>query len=251
MVPLNLVARLETIPASQIGVSSSGHVTQYRGQLMKLIGMDGAEGAAPIQAMQPVLVFADGSRSMGLMVDSIIDVVHGRLHVELGSGRAGVLGTAVIAGQAADVLDTGHWLTLAWKDWFAAGSLSGERKQVLVVEDSDFFRQLLVPALSAAGFGVTAARGATEAIALRDAGLMVDAIVSDIEMPDMDGLEFARLVRQGGPWSGTPMIALSAHDGPSDSSRAREAGFSSYVQKSQRTALIESLRACLSHAEMA
>ncbi len=251
VVPLNLVARLETIPAAQIETSSSGHVTQYRGQLMKLIAMDGDDGAVAIQAMQPVLVFADGFRSMGLMVDSIIDVVHGRLHVELGSGRAGVLGTAVIGGQAADVLDTGHWLTLAWQDWFAAGPLAGERKRVLVVEDSDFFRQLLVPALSAAGFGVTAARGAAEAIALRDGGLLVDAIVSDIEMPDMDGLEFARVVRQGGAWAATPMIALSGHDGPHDGDRAREAGFSTYVQKSQRTALIESLRACLLHSEMA
>ncbi len=242
-VPLNLVARLETIPASRIERSGGGLVTQYRGQLMKLIAMDdGAATGEPMQETQPVLVFADGARSMGLMVDSIIDVVHGRLHVELGSARPGVLGTAVVAGQAADVLDTGHWLMLAWRDWFAAAPRESGRPGLLVVEDSDFFRQLLVPALSAAGYEVTAAGSAAAALALRDGGLAVDAIVSDIEMPDMNGLAFARAVRQGGAWAGVPMIALSAHDGPAEGAQALAAGFSAYVQKSQRTALLEALR---------
>jgi len=246
-VPLSLVARLETLDAGRIESSSGGHVTQYRGQLMKLIGMTGdAGGEHQVKPSQPVLVFADGTRSMGLMVDSIIDVVHGRLHVELGSSRAGILGTAVIGGQAADVLDTGYWLTLAWKDWFATGAKpSGKRPRVLVVEDSDFFRQLLVPALSAAGYDVTAAGSAEQALRLCQTGVQVDAIVSDIEMPDMTGIEFARQVRQGGAWAEIPMIALSAHGGTDDSRRAREAGFSAYVQKSERAVLIDSLRCCL------
>ena len=241
-VPLNLVARLETIQASRIERSSGGLVTQYRGRLMKLIGLEDA--GAPQEA-QPMLVFADGPRSMGLLVDTIVDVVHGRLHIELGSARPGVLGTAIVAGQAADVLDTEYWLTLAWRDWFAAGPREGGCRRVLVVEDSDFFRQMLVPALSAAGFEVSAAGSAAAALALRDGGLAVDAIVSDIEMPDMDGLAFARAVRQGGAWAATPMIALSAHDGPADDAKALAAGFCAYVQKSQRTALVEALRGCL------
>ncbi len=254
-VPLNLVARLETIPLDRIEQSAGGPVTQYRGQLMKLIAIeDGApprdapDPDAPTQDTQPVLVFADGARSMGLMVDSIIDVVHGRLHIELGSARAGVLGTAIVAGQAADVLDTGHWLMLAWRDWFAAAPREAARRRVLIVEDSDFFRQLLVPALSAAGYEVTAAGSAAAALALRDGGLGVDVIVSDIEMPDMNGLAFARAVREGGAWAATPLIALSAHDGAAEEAQALAAGFSAYVQKSQRTALIEALRACVAPA---
>ena len=75
---------------------------------------------------------------------------------------------------------------------------------------------------------------------------MVDAIVSDIEMPDIDGLAFVRIVRQGGPWADLPMIALTARSGSMDAEAGRDAGFTDYVQKMQREALIESLRQCLS-----
>jgi two-component system chemotaxis sensor kinase CheA len=257
-VPLSLVARLEDIPVSKIECSASGYVTQYRGKLMPLISMDqdqftlgaantdGAESGAASSANQPVLVFADGEHSMGLMVAEIVDVVHDRLRIELGGVRPGLLGTAVVAGQAADVLDTGHWLTLAWRDWF--GGEHGPRAvrpRVLVVEDSDFFRQLLVPTLSAAGYDVTAAASGAEALRLRDAGLMVEAIVSDIEMPDMDGLALAQAIRQSGPWADLPMIALTSHGGASEAERGRDAGFTDYVQKMQREALMESLRQCL------
>jgi two-component system chemotaxis sensor kinase CheA len=255
-VPLNLVARLEDIPHSKIERASSGYVTQYRGKLMPLISMDmgfsltsGGDGQGDEnEPTQPVLVFADRDHSMGLMVDAIVDVVHDKLRIEIGGSRPGILGTAVIAGQAADVLDTSHWLTQAWQDWFGgeAGADKAARRRVLVVEDSDFFRQLLVPTLSAAGYDVTSASSAAEALRLRDRGLMIDAIVSDVEMPDMDGLAFAREVRKAGAWTELPMIALTGRGGIGDADKGRDAGFTDYVQKMQREALLESLRQCLS-----
>jgi two-component system chemotaxis sensor kinase CheA len=244
-VPLSLVSRLEEIERSKIERSGGGYVTQYRGKLMPLIGMgDGAPtgGDAP----QAVLVFADGARCMGLMVDTIVDVVHDRLNIELASGRPGLLGTAVVAGQAAEVLDTSYWLTLAWRDWFGnAQSANTRPRRLLIVEDSEFFRQLLVPALAAAGFEVTAAGSGAEALRLRDHGLEVDAIISDIEMPDMDGLAFARVVREGGAWAHLPLIALSGRSSPADEARGREAGFSDYCHKFDRETLMESLKQSL------
>ncbi len=67
---------------------------------------------------------------------------------------------------------------------------------------------------------------------------MFDVIVSDITMPDMDGLDFARAVRAGGLWARLPMIALSARTEPADIEAGRDAGFTDYVAKFQREALI-------------
>jgi two-component system chemotaxis sensor kinase CheA len=245
-VPLGLVARLEDIPRDKIEISCGSPVTQYRGKLMPLVAMsDSLDAEKP---RQPVLVFNDGDRTMGLMVDEIVDVVEDRLHIELSGARAGMLGSAVINGVATDVIDTGYWLTQAWQDWFhraPEADTSAPPRHVLIVEDSDFFRQLLTPILGAAGYRVTAASSAAEALRLREAGTLFDVIVSDIAMPDMDGLDFARAVRANGVWSKLPMIALSARADPADIEAGRDAGFTDYVAKFQRDALMTSLQQCL------
>ncbi len=245
-VPLGLVARLEDIPRDKIETSCGASVTQYRGKLMPLVPLAGNLDIT--KPRQSVLVFNDGDRSMGLMVDEIVDVIEDHLKIELSGSRPGLLGTAVIGGLATDVIDTGHWLMLAWQDWFHGAAQSTEldkTRRVLVVEDSNFFRQLLTPILGAAGYRVTAASSAAEALRLRETGTMFDVIVSDITMPDMDGLDFARTVRAGGPWAALPMIALSSRAEPRDIEAGRDAGFTDYVAKFQREALIASLQQCL------
>jgi two-component system chemotaxis sensor kinase CheA len=248
-VPLGLVARLEDIPRATIEMSCGAPVTQYRGKLMPLMSI-GADTNLD-RPTQPLLVFAEGGRTMGLMVDEIIDVVEDRLHIELTGARPGLLGSAVIGGQAADVLDTGYWLMQAWQDWFRSappqGSAPGQQ-HILLVDDSDFFRQLIVPTLNAAGLRVTAVNSAAEALRLRENGSRFDAIVSDIEMPDMDGLQFARAVRAGGPWVDVPLIAMTGHSDPHHADIGRQAGFNDYVAKFEREALVASLRASLAEA---
>ena len=133
-----------------------------------------------------MLVFTDRDRTMGLMVDEIIDVVEDRLDIELSGARPGLLGTAVIAGHATDVIDTGYWLTQAWHDWFHGGGHAGERQRD--APRAGGRGQRLLPPVAGADAGrrrlrVTAAASAAEALRLRDAGVMFDAIVSDIEMP--------------------------------------------------------------------
>ena len=251
-VPLGLVARLEHIPRKRIESSAGQPVTQYRGRLMPLVALSGAIDRE--RESHPVLVFSDvdrgvgRDRAMGLVVDEIVDVAEDTLRVELSGDRPGLLGTAVIDGRATDVIDTVYWLRQAFQDWFGAGTGAGRARgasRVLVVEDSDFFRNLLVPALSAAGYEVTAASDAAQALRLREAGAVFDAIVSDIEMPDMDGLEFIRRVRAEGAWTDLPVIALSGRADPEAIDAGRDAGFTDYVEKFERDALLASLRQCL------
>jgi two-component system chemotaxis sensor kinase CheA len=207
----------------------------------------------------PVLVFTDvdrglgRDRSMGLVVDEILDVAEDHLRVELSGEQPGLLGTAVIAGKATDIIDTSYWLRRAFNDWFSrAGAprrgVKAEPPRLLVVEDTDFFRHLLVPALSAVGYEVTAVADAAHALRLRDAGVMFSAIVSDIEMPEMDGLAFVRKLRAEGPWSHLPVIALTAHSRPEDIEAGRAAGFTDYVEKFERDALLASLQQCLAQS---
>ncbi len=115
-----------------------------------------------------------------------------------------------------------------------------------MVEDSLFFRELVVPALAATGFEVVAVDSPAAALGLRDRGEMFDAILSDIEMPGMDGFAFARAVREGGPWRDLPLVALTGRTDAEAVERGRQAGFTDYVAKYEREALLGALQQCLS-----
>ncbi|CAH2604014.1 Signal transduction histidine kinase CheA [Rhodovastum atsumiense] len=249
-VPLSLVSRLEDIASERIEISAGQPVVQYRGRLMPLVPLAGAlDRTKPRHA---VLVFNDVDRGlgrdrcMGLVVDEILDVVEDRMSIELSGDRPGLLGTAVLAGRATDVIDTAYWLTRAAGDWFRNdGSGVARAGRLLVVEDSDFFRNLLIPALSAEGYEVVGCDGPSRALQLREAGAMFDAIISDIEMPDMHGLDFVRRLRAEGPWASLPVIALSGRVCDAEVTAGRAAGFTDYVGKFDRPALMASLRQCL------
>ena len=248
-VPLGLVSRLEHIPHDRIEGTAGRYVTQYRGQLMPLVCLDPSQAlGAPTSRSgmdQQVLVFTEAGRSMGLAVDEILDVVTERLHVELSGAPPGVLGTAVVAGRATEVLDAGYWLMQAGQDWFFPAAKSESPARILCVEDSDFFRQMLIPMLSAAGYQVSTVSSAERALALQDAGVRFDAIISDIEMTGLGGLDFARRVRAGGTWAKLPLVALSARAAPADIAAGRAAGFTDYVTKLDRAALLSALQRCL------
>jgi two-component system chemotaxis sensor kinase CheA len=250
-VPLNLVSRLETVDRKAIEYSGDQPMTQYRGQLMPLVGMGAASGGGAGGGTQPVLVFADGNRVMGLMVDEIVDVVEDYLRVELSTSQAGFLGTAIVQGRATDLLDTSFWLKRAFKDWFGSNATSrAEPRQVLVVEDSAFFRSLIIPALSAEGYHVTAVDNPVAALALRTAGRSFDLILSDIEMPEMDGIAFVREIRAGGAWANLPVLALSSSSSAKAIALGRAAGFDNYISKFDKAILLEAVAEALSSARV-
>ena len=122
--------------------------------------------------------------------------------------------------------------------------LAGRR--VLIVDDSAFFRNMLKPLLSSAGYHVTTAASADEALQLRDRGMRFDLILSDIEMPGLSGVDFAREVRGDERWQATPLVALSSLTAEAHVREGRDAGFNQYVAKFDRTRLLEAVARQLS-----
>ncbi|MBR0737478.1 hybrid sensor histidine kinase/response regulator [Bradyrhizobium liaoningense] len=240
-VPLGLVTRLEELPADKIEFSNGRYMVQYREQLMPLVAMEGVTIAS--QGAQPILVFADDGRSMGLVVDEIIDIVEERLNIEVGGSSQGILGSAVIKGQATEVIDVGHFLPMAFADWFTRKEMkpSMHSQSVLLVDDSAFFRNMLAPVLKAAGYRVRTAPTAQEGLAALRAQSF-DVVLTDIEMPDMNGFEFAEVIRSDNNLGAMPIIGLSALVSPAAIERGRQAGFHDYVAKFDRPGLIAALK---------
>jgi len=241
-VPLALVTRLEEIAVDKIELSNGRYMVQYRDQLMPLVQMEGVNLQS--SGTQPILVFADDGRSMGLVVDEIIDIVEERLNIEVAGSHAGILGSAVIKGQATEVIDVGHFLPMAFADWFSRKEMrpSVGAQAVLLVDDSAFFRNMLAPVLKAAGYRVRVAAGAQEGLVALRSGQSFDVVLTDIEMPEMNGFEFAETIRADQHLSQIPIIGLSALVSPAAIERGRIAGFHDYVAKFDRPGLIAALK---------
>jgi two-component system chemotaxis sensor kinase CheA len=241
-VPLSLVTRLEEIDWRRIEISDGRHLVQYRDQLMPLLRIDTAT-ALKQDGAQPILVFSANGRSMGLVVDEIVDIVEDRLDIEVASNRPGVLGYAVVKGNTTEIVDVGHFLPQAFEDWFRRrGDSAPAARTVLLVDDSAFFRDMLAPLIKAAGYAVTAVGSAAEALAALQAGARFDLVVTDVDMPEMDGFALAETMRATPASAGIPIIALATMVSPEAIERGRAVGFHDFVAKFDRTGLIAAIK---------
>ncbi len=251
-VPLSLVARLEEIDLGKVERNHDQFLVRYRGQSMPLVRI-GSSGELGKEGYQPVVVFANGGRPLGLVVDEIVDIVEGHMAIELAGSRPGCLGSTTIAGQSTDIVDVGYYLSQAYGQWLGVerrtGGGSGNMGRVLLVEDSPFFRDFLSPLLTTAGYEVTAVEGATEALELCAAGKNYDVIVSDIELAQMDGFKFAETVKQSTNWRETPLVGLHSHADPSDMARGRPVGFDHYVARSDKNAVLRAIQSNLTQVK--
>ncbi|MGC2475894.1 MAG: chemotaxis protein CheW [Candidatus Sulfotelmatobacter sp.] len=111
-IPLSLVARLEEFPASAIEMAGSQEVMQYRGQIMPLLRLSSVVGgtatpapSAGIEDRLQVVVYSEAGRSVGLVVDRIVDIVDEKLVVQTPAERRGILGSSVVQKRVTDLLD--------------------------------------------------------------------------------------------------------------------------------------------------
>ena len=225
--PLSLVTRLEEIDASTFEMTSRGLVVQYRGRLMPLAA---AGGDIRREGRQPMLVFSQGTAVVGLAVDAILDIVEDALDIQLSGENPGVLGTAVLKGKSTEIIDVGYYLSQAEPAWAVAATradVKSDRKRILLVESHPFFRNLLAPIVSAAGYDVTVAESLDEARARLAAGAVFDVVLADADGAEMDEVPGAQVI---------PM-----------SSRRDTAA----VPKSDRHALLDAIQRALHRGEAA
>jgi two-component system cell cycle response regulator DivK len=101
---------------------------------------------------------------------------------------------------------------------------------VLIVDDNEKNRKLARDVLRAAGLQTIEAANGGKAIALA-AECLPDVILLDLRLPDMDGTEVARTLRDRAQTARIPVVALSALRYAGDSDRLLAAGFSGYLEK--------------------
>ncbi len=107
-IPLSMVARLEEFKQSELERSGDQDMVQYRGEIMPLIYLNETfrpgETVTQSDPMQAV-VYTDNGRSVGLVVDRILDIVEEQIKMKRSAKKPGILGTLVVQGRVTDLID--------------------------------------------------------------------------------------------------------------------------------------------------
>jgi chemotaxis protein histidine kinase CheA len=232
-------------------------VVVRHGETLPLLDLGTALGVDGEREATAAVVVRHGDRQIAWAVDGL----EGELELvvkDLGSflGRPPVISGATIDGDGTVVclIDLRELSEDPTKHTAASyGSIAGDeevavgldqaRPRVLVVEDSVGVRELERAILEGAGYEViTAVDGAEGAAKLQETP--ADLVLSDVEMPGMDGYQLTRTIRRTRGWEQVPVVIMTSRASEDDQRAGLEAGASAYLLKTEfdQAELVETVR---------
>jgi two-component system, chemotaxis family, sensor kinase CheA len=235
-IPLAFIGRLEEFERAKIEDAGGKAVTQYRGKLMPILGYAGMDGLGP-ESRQPVLVFHQEEREIGMAVDEIVDVVEAAFTIDTTHATAGSVGAAIIDGKAVDIIDVSELVAPEHAQQNSPGPAAGP--DVLVVESSEFFRALFAPLLQNAGYTINVVpslAAARYAISKGKPGV----IVLDLDQPGEEAFTFVKelsdeMARPPG------VVGAVTRGGSRVIQKAKTAGLNDLVGKFDRQGLLAAI----------
>jgi two-component system chemotaxis sensor kinase CheA len=212
---------------------------EVRGRSIALAGL--AElldpAAAPPAPRAPAVVLASSGKRIAVACDALLgeeEVVVKPLGPLL-SSLSLYQGAAILGdGRIALLVDPAVLMRAsAGRRGGAAAPVEAEPSapKVLVVEDSLTIRELQRSILEAAGYRVQTARGGRDALTYIDRDDGIDLVVTDVEMPDMDGIELTETIRAHATRSTLPVVIVTSLGDEGDQRRGIEAGADAYMVK--------------------
>jgi two-component system chemotaxis sensor kinase CheA len=236
VLPALYVDRVLLPDLSDVGRLEGKEVVEIGGETLSAIDLQAVLGmpAQPV-GQRPIVVLGHGHRRRGIVVDEVIEerefVLQG-LGWNLESVR-GVAGSAVLdGGDIVLVLDAPAMIEGLEGNYSGRviEAVSGCQRRILVVDDSVTSRTLEKNILASAGYEVLVAIDGVDAWKVLESEA-IDLVISDVEMPNMDGLALTRKIRQVERHASLPVILVTSRGGPEDRLAGAEAGADAYVVK--------------------
>jgi two-component system chemotaxis sensor kinase CheA len=194
-------------------------------------------GSKPLPDHPPAIIVESPVRRLAIACDALCgeeEVVIKSLGPLL-AGVPGYLGAAILGdGRVALVLDPTHLVKVPMKA--DLGELQvrepdGSPKRVLVVDDQFAARELERRILETAGYAVEVARDGREALRQIDQSAELDLVLTDVQMPEMDGFELLEAIRADQAHSSLPVVVVTTLADEHSRRRGAEAGADAYVVK--------------------
>jgi two-component system, chemotaxis family, sensor kinase CheA len=255
-IPMEAITRLERVTNDQIDSVGGLEVLQYRGTSLPLLALEKhiqAKARAETQKVY-VVVFSVLKREVGLIVPRLLDIRRISTKVDTVTfHEPGVIGSVEIDERATRLLDLYQLTKLAHPEWIAeaethlstatAGTAQPQsplkRPLILLAEDSGFFLKQVTGYMEEAEYEVVGCEdGLIAWNTLRERGGEFNLVVTDIEMPNMDGCQLAQHIKNDPTLAHLPVIALTSLASEEDMQRGMESGIDDYQVKLDRERLM-------------
>ncbi len=247
--PLNLVERIEKIKVTDIEYLGGKRVIKYRGGSLPLFSIDEVATVAPLAENENllVIVFTVAEREIGLLAIGPVDAVETSLDVDGSTLKQnGIMGSAIINGNTTQLVDVYEIVKVLNPSWFEKKETINDSESgtftILFAEDSRFFRNQVKTSMEDHGYHVLEAEdGAIAWEVLKEHNNEINIVVTDIEMPNLNGFELTQKIRANPAYSHLPIIALTTLAGEEDVRRGKEVGIDDYQIKLDREKLLQSI----------
>lgn len=233
-IPLSFIGRLEEFEHARIEDAGGRAVVQYQGRLMPILGYQ-PQGGFDLESRQPVLVFHQQDREIGMAVDEIVDVVEVAIQIDTSHATPGTVGATIIDGKTVEIVDVSDLVAPEGQEKAAAAD---DHVDVMVIESSEFFRALFAPLLQNAGYRI-AVLPSLQAARMALARQRPSVVVIDLDQPGEEGFAFVRELAED---AGAPAcIGLVSRAGPRLIEKGKDAGLYDLVGKFDRQGLMSSI----------
>lgn len=251
-VSLSLVERIESINPAAIEHVGGKRVIQYRGGALPLFSLHevAAVNPLPLASELAVIVFSVGGKEIGLMVTPPVDAIEVPITIDSKAlKQPGIIGSAIIHDHTTLLVDVFEAVRAVYPDWITGSGapsrtpVADKKATLLFAEDSDFFRHQVKGFLEEDGYAVLEAKNGQDAWDIIDkTDQPVDLVITDIEMPVMDGFELTQKLRGDGRFRHIPVLALTSLAGEEDIVRGKQIGITDYHIKMDREKLLDTVK---------
>ena len=243
-IPLPLVRRIEKISVDQIEKIGSKEFITIDDVSTRIVRLEEILSVSPCVNKQTLFLLLPKhiKRPFGILLSAVVDTAEAPMQLNIESYmEEGLLGTAIIQKRLTLFLDIYRLIELLEPDWFAERKKQQKaqqgKKKILLVEDTIFLQQLEKRYLEAYGYEVIVADNGRQGLE-KLTQEHVDMVVSDIEMPEMNGWDLIKAIRKDERIKHIPAMAVTALDTEADKIRTLKAGFDAYQVKIDRERLL-------------
>ncbi len=248
-IDLSYIHRIERINKDQIQQIGDKTVIEYRGNTLRLFFLHEALTVRDMQEQQHLflVIFPLDGVEVAIVASNIIDIIESRFEVDKSTFvEPGVIGSAIISENITLLLDLFTLVRSITGENHAEKALEvldHERSYTaLVVDDSSFFREQVRALMADYDIDVILAEdGVLGLQALQQNADAIDLVITDIEMPNMNGLEMADEIRRIPRFAELPIIALSTLTNDDEKTKGHTDSVSEYLVKMDRDLVIQTV----------